>query len=432
MNTFCYLFTFAFEQFISYQYFNNKFNKKCKLQIVILAYIFSFVIQYSISFFEIPYLNLTSFFVSNLIVGIICFKAKTRQLIFNVFLLEAIMIATEMVAMYSFTTLLGISLLECKNNELVLFLETAATKTFYFVILYIISKFSKKETNNFNDYSILLFVLPVSSIATIVSFSYLSFTLDINKKINILFTIISLILLLSNIFIFLIHEKIIDTLTKNSELQLEKQKEEINNEYYKELEKQYDSSNILIHDIKKCLSNIKVLSIEENNKTITKYVDSIYQGYEINLLKQYSKNKLVNVIVSRYANLCNDNNVNFTVDIRDIDFSFLTDSDLTALLDNLLENAYEASKKSLKKEINLSIDYHNENYIFIKVFNSSDIVPKVDGTALVSTKPDKKFHGLGTKSILRIVKKYDGNIKFNYLKDSNSFIVSILLKDKVQ
>lgn len=56
----------------------------------------------------------------------------------------------------------------------------------------------------------------------------------------------------------------------------------------------------------------------------------------------------MNVIVSRYAQLCNDNNINLIVDIRNIDFSFITDSDLTALLDNLLENAYEAAKSSEK------------------------------------------------------------------------------------
>lgn len=431
MNTICYLFTFAFEQFISYQYFNNKFNKKRRTYIIIFSYALSFIVQYFISLLTIPYLNLISFFIANLIVVIICFNSNLKQVLFNVFILTAIMISTELLAMYAFSTILGINLLECRNNDLILFLETAATKSIYFLVAFMISKISKKEvrvSNNIRDYSILLFVLPVSSIITIVSFSYLSFNFNIDRNVNLLFTITTLVLLFSNVIVFLIHEKIVDTLTKNAELQLEKQKEKINKEYYDELERQYDSSNILIHDIKKCLSNIKALSNANDNKKITEYVDSIYKGYEINSLKQFSKNKLVNIIVSRYSNLCANNQIELLVDIRDIDFSFITDSDLTALLDNLLENSYEAAKQSSKKEIYLSIDRRNENYILIETKNSSDIIPEVKGTTLVSTKTEKKFHGLGTKSVSRIVKRYDGNIEFCYLKESNTFIVSILLK----
>lgn len=428
MNIFCYGITYIFEQFISYQYFNNKFEKKKNKNIIFLIYLSSFLLQFAISFFNAPYFNLTAFFISNLLVSMLCFDIKWKQSIFNVFLLTAIMISTELLAMYSFTTILKIDLLACKYNDLILFFETVSTKTLYFLVAYLFSNFAKKETKNLKDYSICLFILPATSVMTTAGFAYLSFRLEINRSTNILFIAISLILLISNIIIFLIHEKIVETLITNAELQLEKQKEKINNEYYDELEKQYDSSNILIHDIKKCLSNIKALSNENDNKKITEYVDSIYKGYEINSLKQFSKNKLVNVIISRYSNLCANNGIELSVDIRDIDFSFITDSDLTALLDNLLENSYEAAQQSSRKEIDLSIDRRNENYILIETKNSSDIIPEVKGTTLVSTKTEKKFHGLGTKSISRIVKRYDGNIEFRYVEESNTFIVSILLK----
>lgn len=69
---------------------------------------------------------------------------------------------------------------------------------------------------------------------------------------------------------------------KNTELELEKQKLHINEEYYIELEKQYDSSNILIHDIKKCLGNIKGLLLQNDNSKAIEYIDSIYDGYKQN------------------------------------------------------------------------------------------------------------------------------------------------------
>lgn len=67
---------------------------------------------------------------------------------------------------------------------------------------------------------------------------------------------------------------------KNTELELEKQKLHINEEYYMELEKQYDSSNILIHDIKKCLGNIKglfhkMITAKQLNTSIQYMMDMI-------------------------------------------------------------------------------------------------------------------------------------------------------------
>ena len=241
MNTICYLFIFIFEQFISFMYFKSKYTIKRNAWIVLLCYSISFVLQYVINLTNIPYLNLLSFLICNFIVVLFCFNTTFKQSIFNIVLLEGIMITTEIVVMYLFSSILGIDLLECKNNDLIIFLETATTKTLYFIVAYIISKISKKNNDNsniVNKYSILLFLMPVSSIFVISSYAYLSFNYEINKTTNILFTCSSLIMLISNIIIFVIHERIIDILITNTELELEKQKTHINIEYYSELEKQ--------------------------------------------------------------------------------------------------------------------------------------------------------------------------------------------------
>jgi two-component system sensor histidine kinase AgrC len=427
MITICYLFIFVFEQFVSFIYFNGKFDIKVKPVILLLSYTISFAIQFSINLINIPYLNLLTFLVLNIIIVHTCFAANFKQTVFNVLFLEGIMISTELVIMYFITTILNIKLLV--NNELIVFLETAASKALYFLIAYLIAKYSTKENPRYqSDYSMLLFVLPLASIIIIVSFAYLSFNLEIDRTINILFSIISLILLITNIVVIYVHEKTTQTLIKNSELQLEQQKEKINEEYYTNLEKQYDSSNILIHDIKKCLMNIKELSKEADAKEIPEYIDSIYNGYNIKELKQYSKNKLVNVIVSRYANLCHKANIDFLVDIRNVDFHFITDSDLTALLDNLLENAYEAAKSSTEKQIDLHIDYRNENFLLIDLHNTFDRQPKLIGKELVTTKQGSGVHGIGLKSISRIVKRYSGNMNYKYDKDHKVFHTSIMLK----
>lgn len=311
MTTICFLLTYIFEQFVAYIYFSKKLTQKVSNKQLYSSYIISFIIQFAVNFTNIPYLNLLSFLICNFLIAYFCYYSSIKQVLFNVLILESLMIVTELIIIYLTTLLFKINLKDYSANPFIFTLETIGTKTLYFVFAYISSRISSKEKKNTinKDYSYLLFFLPLTSVILIMSLVYVSINLDLDQIANILFMIISSLLLIINIIVFLVHEKIISTLTKNTELQLEKQKEEINQEYYLELERQYDSSNILIHDIKRCLLNIRELSNLNENDKIIEYVDSIYEGYEIKSLKQYSNNKLVNVIVSRYAQLCNDNNI---------------------------------------------------------------------------------------------------------------------------
>lgn len=430
MNAFCFLFIYFFEQFISYTYFSNKFECKKNLKFIFLLFSISFVLQYILNQSNIPYLNLVSFFVCNYIILTLCFNATIKQALFNVIILEGFMITTELLVMYSISILFNIQLNDFSNNATVIFLETAASKTLYFLLAYVTSKISiKQNTKNIHDFSYILFVLPLVSIFVIISFVYLSIQLSISQTIYYLFTTISLSLLLSNIIIFLVHEKIKKTLITNTELQLAAQKSEINKEHYKELERQYDLSNLLIHDIKKHLDIIKNLAIQSNDAdNIVKYVDSVYDCNEVKTLRQFSKNKIVNVIISRYAHLCNLEKIDLLVDIRNINFSFINESDLTALLDNLLSNAFEAAKESTTKFISIVVDKKNEHYIIFNVVNSCDTTPEKAGDFYATAKVDKSRHGYGLKIIDKIAKKYCGNSLFKHDSDNNEFLSSIVLK----
>ena len=126
--------------------------------------------------------------------------------------------------------------------------------------------------------------------------------------------------------------------------------------------------------------------------------------------------------------LCYESNIDFFADIRNIDFSFIKDSEITALFDNLFENAFEAAQKSFEKFLKIEIDYKNENYIFIKISNSTSNKPYFQKGLPITTKENKKHHGIGTKSISRIVKKHNGNLEYNYIENKNIFVTSILLK----
>lgn len=426
-----YIAVYIFEALISYMYIRNKFIVNRNNYYLVFSYIGMFSLQYFFNFFiGIPNLNLIIFFATNFLVIFLCYRANILQNIFNSFLLTAIMLTTELFVFYISSTLLHTNVTDYSRNETVLFIQGASSKLLYFLIAYIISKISIKENKmEFKlNKTFFLFILPIASIVLLMGIAYITENYETNSYTYTIFSISTILLIYANITVFLVHESIIKTQNENMELQLQTQKAEIDTEYYSILQNQYENSNILIHDIKRHLMSIKDLAVENNCSSINKYIDNLYSEYEINNIKKYSEHKLVNAIINRYVIAFKESYIDFFCDIRNIDFSFISDNDLTAILDNLLENSLEASQKSENKKIELSVFSTNINYIAINLKNSCISVPTIKNSKLITTKNGSSIHGYGINSIKRVVKKYDGNMSFDYDENDNSFLVKIILK----
>lgn len=430
MNVLAFVIAFIFEQFTSYLYFNTKFEKKKSSLFIFLMYTASFAIQFALSRFGSTPINLASFFICNAIIAGVCFETSLVQNLFNVFLLESIQHATELIVVFSVMKILNIDLSTVTDDGAILLHVSVISKTFYFVVAYFLSKISRKKHGrvSFNDFSMWLFVLPLTSILSIIAFIEVSYQTSISNGIKILFIITSIVLLFSSIVVFFVHERTVSTLTENAEYQLLAREIKMNNEHYSELQRQQEISAVLVHDIKKHLNVIRNMSAEQGNEDIAKYVDSVYESTEIQSLRQFSSNKLVNVIVNRYATICENDGVRFNSDIRDIDLSCIADGDLTALLDNLLENAYEASKGAEEKFVDIRIDKFNDFCIIIIVKNSFLVTPKQIGDYFVSSKKNTRNHGIGIRSIRRITKKYKGEADFNFDNDKKIFTAKVALE----
>jgi len=430
MTTACYFFSYLFETLISFIYFDHKFERKLSYKNCFVVYSLSFLVQYAVSYMGIPNLNLSAFLLCNFLFCFICFDADALRSALNSILLASIMLVTELCILYVFRLVFSIDVTAHTTNNTVLLLQSICTKLFYFFVSFIILKLSSKEdgTSIRVSKSYLLFLLPLASIILLLGIVYVTEKYPAEDNVYRLFSISAVLLLYSNIVVFWIHEQTIKTQKENMDLQLQKQKSEIDTEYYAVLQEQYENSNILIHDIKRHLLSIKELSAEKDFTAINNYIDNLYQSYQIKRIKKYSDNKLVNAIINRYAALCDEKQISFYCDIRNIDFSFISDNNLTAVLDNMLDNAVTAAEKSDKKNIEFTIKPINTNFIVINMENSSSCEPKIKNGKLVTTKENKAFHGFGIKSIHRIAKEYDGNIDYNFDKEKMVFKFSVVLK----
>lgn len=424
------LLTYLFEALISLLFFGKKFEKRFHIGIILSAFILSALIQFGVNVAGIQILNLVSFIICNFLLCLICYKTKFTQAIFSTLLLAAAMLITEIAIMYVSSLLFGIAVLEYTTNELVLFLQSGSSKLLYFLTVYLLAKLSTKEERNDlgSAKSFLLLLLPITSIVILLGIFKAAISYQFDKSIYVVLIISIVLLMYANIAVFWVHESLIKTQRENTELQLQAQKAELDTEYYTLLQNQYENSNILIHDIKRHLLAIKDLADENDCDGIEHYIDNLYSEYEVKNIKKYSNHKLVNAIINRYAKVFADSGITFNCDIRNIDFSFISDNDLTAILDNLLENALEASRNSKEKSVELLIFQTNVNYIAINLNNSCAVAPTIKNGKLITTKSKSAIHGYGIKSIKRLVKNYDGNISYEYIESENTFCVKIVLK----
>ena len=168
--------------------------------------------------------------------------------------------------------------------------------------------------------------------------------------------------------------------------------------------------------------------LEEQNKgSRADYISEISDDYNVSNPIDYCKDATLNLITHRFYEKCKANGIRFDVNIREIKLDFMTAPDVTALFDNLLENAFEAAIISEEKQIDFTAYLRNQNFIIIHLTNSCDVKPEYENGELKTTK-SSPFHGIGTRSIKRIVKKYDGDIDMSFNEQEGTFESVIMLR----
>lgn len=426
---FCNITIFIIETLASVIYFENKFKRKYSYKITaLITGIISFTL-YLMQNIKIPIINAAFFIILNFLFLYFCYNSSVKSCVFSILLLTALMIVTEMIVLYTSSIIFGTNLDLCLTDDYIFIIQAMIAKLLYFVLTYILSKFSIKEKQN-NDIKAvaLLSILPIGSVILMHATIYICIYNNLNNYYKSLLIISNILILISNIIVYYIHELTLKTNQKYTDILLTQQKYDNTVEYYNLLKQQNENTGLLIHDIKKHLNSIRMLS-SKNNADIKNYIDNIFDEFNITNFINYCNNPLLNLITYRYYEICKSNGIKFEVNIQNSKLNFMSEPDITALFDNILENAVEAAKQTDEKLIKFSIDIRNTNFMIISVTNSSHINPLTASSGnIVTSKSDPRLHGFGLKSIRRIIKKYDGNLEMSYDDSENTFTSKIIFQ----
>ncbi len=233
-----------------------------------------------------------------------------------------------------------------------------------------------------------------------------------------------------NVFTYILIKRISDKNLDRERLLLDKAQNELYFSQLTEYEKQFNEMRKIRHDMKNHLQCLAVLVSQNNNKQAEDYIDDIIEN-KLDFGFDYVKtgNKVVDAVINMKMFQSKKENISTIVHINRFE-TFVEDTDMCALLSNIIDNAIEASRKETRnKEICIEA-MPKKGYVNLIIKNAISHSVLEANPELKTTKTDTFIHGIGMRSVSDIVKKYDGMIEF--FEQSNYFIADIWLPLKRQ
>lgn len=178
------------------------------------------------------------------------------------------------------------------------------------------------------------------------------------------------------------------------------------------------------HDLRHQLTAIHELADTDNEK-LREYIDSLIEAIP-SVQKQYCDNTAVNAIVSRYAAICEQQEIEYAVQLTVPECNEqITDSSLCVIFGNLLENAVEACMRMTEGHkfirLNSSLQYE---LLTITMDNSFDGKLTEENGKFCSRK--REDFGIGLSSVKSVAQKSGGDVEFK--ADGLVFLSSVYVR----
>lgn len=230
------------------------------------------------------------------------------------------------------------------------------------------------------------------------------------------------VLILLNVFIFLIYKGFASLSEKEKALEILEKEYQIQKNMIEEMKSNYEESIRIRHDIKNYLlvtnSYLARGEIEKAIKYNSEWSGDLFAGRFIYF---DTGSMAVDAILCDKFSKCKDRGIDYKCEIT-VNMSVFDQANVAILLANLLDNAIEASQEVEEPYIYLKIS-GKMAYVVLSVENKINApIVKKDGQML-STKRNKEMPGIGLKSIKRAVEQMNGQMKMEEEEQFVRFVI---------
>lgn len=416
----------VFEIIITYLFFKQQGKEKYK-RWVSLSVGAGLAFSATLVYYALPYaawVNGAYFILIHFIYGLFAFQLHWRRVLFTSVILEILSAALE------FAVISGLAFFTKRDMEYHLQMEhisyfiliACISKLLYFLCSMLLSRLIQPEKTPIR-FPRVYYVYPFSVISVLLLIWQLYVSVELPSYYMLLFSLVCLFLLLSVILLFVSYQANVQKENTIRALQSEADKIEIDQRYYSVLEKQNENLRIYAHDMKKHLNTIRALNQDEQ-------IDA-YLGQMSERLRQYSQigntgNRMLDIICSKYAAECETKHIELHMNFRFANFPYIEDFDLVTIFGNLLDNAVEAAEQTEERLIALRTMQKN-HYDVVVIENSCVGPPQAEDRELTTTKERRELHGLGLKSVAKVLKKYGSDYDWSYDDTKKHFYVTVMV-----
>ncbi len=359
------------------------------------------------------YLSELIYVVINIIYSIFFLKGNNFFKIFICFLIEIIIAMSVLITVSIVNPIMSVDYGDTiASQDLARLLILIISKIILLYGIIILIKATKKSKSKLSSLEWILIIVTMLCSFTI---GLVMINMIFLIKLTLQNAILSLIAIFALIGINFITIYILGKISKKNH---EINQLQINEKVLKQQEQSIDDMNRHFEEIKKfrhdykniisCAINMMESNRDEDAKDyLIKCLDDTYVTSE-----QYVEisDPIIAAVINSKLSVCRQKKIETKCDIF-TKFKKVDSTDLSIVLFNLLDNAIEAQKGLDNPYIEISIK-EAKGKLFVDINNRIKKSVLKDNENMLTTKPDKEYHGLGIKRVKDIIQKHNGLIQY--------------------
>ena len=417
---------YIFEALLFYNYANGLFSGKKSRGFRILSVALIHIVLFFVYQLGNAIVNTVLFIILYFLALWYVFNVRLNNAILHSFVLASALMISEIIVLGLCTLLFNDFNAMDTDIKAYIFVITIS-KIAYAAIMFFIKRLclTKLYEAEKDSFYWVLFLLPLISIIIAILFFYAAGSFDISSSMSLLISVTFILLLFINLTVFMLYDKAYKNRVELYELKSIHFQQEIDKKYFDAIEQSQEEIKHFSHDIRNHLLQIRYIDdIEESHAYIDRLVCDIEKISYVGI----SKNKMLNLIISKYISICDKKGIKFTPSVKLATLCYIDDVDLSTLLNNLLDNAVDAAEKAENAEIELCVFSKNSRYDGIIIRNTCYTSPETVDNRLISSKKEKAYHGLGLNIVKKILKKYGAVYGWKYDEGKHIFETDIAKK----
>lgn len=205
-------------------------------------------------------------------------------------------------------------------------------------------------------------------------------------------------------------------------LQQQKEEERLTKNYYEHMELNYSECKRILHDVKNHMQVLEAIYQTGDCDVATEYANTLAEDIDSIYPKEYSSNRMLNVIFYDKLTECEKYGIDVQLTIEDITLEYMELFDIATILCNIFDNAIRCLKQMPQNERKLVFKLRKVDGFHV-IYMENPIDEEAKLAILKKEFLKRVYSGTGLKNVRRVVNKYHGEYSFDVV--DNHFRVSI-------